>query len=207
MCSVFRSRGGWRFVRLLGWGFRVLWIPEFVVFMGWRCCECFCRSYSQFPARCARPEFYSGPPIVCEWNSAGYRFIFLVSTDYRRLVPCRSVLLRTVMFGLYFEKGRRWVKRRLCCEGTVKSCELLANVLRNALMLLRNDLKFNETWRTGDFNSSADEVKIDGDSGAVVLSMRCVPVHASSASRAKHNCTRIRFGERRSSPVRSVACR
>ena len=99
------------------------------------------------------------------------------------------------MFGLYFEKGRRWVKRRLCCGGTVKSCELLANVLRNALKLLRNDLKFYETWRIGDFYSSADEVKIDGDSGAVVLLVRCVPVHASSASRAKHNCTTIRFGE------------
>ena len=111
------------------------------------------------------------------------------------------------MFGLYFEKGRRWVKRKLCCGGTVKSCELLVIVLRNALKLLRNDLKSYETWGTGAFNSSADGVKIDGDSGAVALLVRCVPVHASSASRAKHNCTRIRFGERRSSPVCSVACR
>ena len=41
-------------------------------------------------------------------------------------------------------------------------------------------------WKTG---------KIDVDSGAADEPVQQIPVHASSASRAKHNCTTIRFGE------------
>ena len=107
--------------------------------------------------------------------------------DYRRLTPCRSFMC----VGDYCVDRRGQVKWNLGVEVPLKSFEFRLNVLRNALNVLRKHLKMYETGGTGDECLGEKLVKIDGDSGAAVSLVPCVPVLASSASRAKHNCTTL----------------
>ena len=71
-----------------------------------------------------------------------------------------------VLHGFVF-CGRAWGGQGvLTFEMTIKPAECAVSVLRVALNMLRNDLKFDETTGTGGGCFGAEGVKIDGDSGA-----------------------------------------
>ena len=71
-----------------------------------------------------------------------------------------------VLHGFVF-CGRAWGGQGvLTFEMTFNPAECAVSVLRVALNMLRNDLKFNETTGTGGGCSGAEGVKFDGDSGA-----------------------------------------
>ena len=105
--------------------------------------------------------------------------------------------------GYDFVEGRAEVKGALCSRFTVREGDFHFRWLRNVLKVLRSDLKTDEITGTGAECSDAELLKIDGDAGAFESLVGRIPVHASSASRAKHICTNIRFGERGSSSIYS----
>ena len=92
----------------------------------------------------------------------------------------------------------------MCVDCAVNCCVWLLKLLQSVLSVLRNDLKSYETAGSGGGWAGGKGVKIDVDSGVSRAVVGRVPVLVSSASRAKHICDNLRFGECGSSSLFSV---